>query len=269
MAEAEARERAARLAAGRAAAGPATLDGDEADLVGEQLPDIVVTTAAQCVGTPARQILRIFNGTFKEWDLLKLRPARARLAAEALTTAVAADGSLTWHRTPHTAKDYGTVGIWAECFAHYMRIIGLLFGAQHWPVLPAMARYLALVLRKATAYRDTEVIAFAMHWAEQALIKGPLLPESWAPLPDEYTTDLLGPEALRRPQHAGAGTSTSGTADRVGGGRKRKASDSKVADQVCNNFNTGTCNYPGCRRRHDCAKCGKEGHAALACPKAS
>jgi hypothetical protein len=265
LAEARAREEAARRSTGHTTAGLRGLeDEDDRDLIGEHLPDLVVAVSGQCVGTPVRQILRIFNGTFKEWDLIKLRPARARPAADPLTTAVAADGTLTWHRSVHTVKDYGTVMVWAECFVLYMRIIGLLFGAQHTQVMPAMCRYLILVLRKAVAYRDAEVIIFAMHWAQQALTKGPLLPESWAPLPDEYTADLLGAEALRKPPSV----TGSGASERAGNGRKRKASDIDVADQVCNKFNAGTCSFPGCRRRHACTKCGKDGHPATACPKA-
>jgi hypothetical protein len=65
-------------------------------------------------------------------------------------------------------------------------MIGLLFGAKHPRVMPAMAHFLSRVVRHAHDYEWQSVLEFALHRHEQAAALQILDPDAWEKVPDEW-----------------------------------------------------------------------------------
>ena len=170
------------------------VSGELEDSIGKVYPDLVLNIAQKCPGVDMKYINRIYRNTFDPWDLIRLRPKKLE-AEEALSTTLEG-GKLVLKRSAYSAKDYASITFWADCFANWAYIFGLLF-PQHPEVTCALFKYLSLILRKAIVYYDSDLITFAISWHRNILASSLFVASNWTSILEEWLAELLPPSAAR------------------------------------------------------------------------
>jgi len=238
---------------------PLNGDGELSEQPGEVYPDPVIAAATACPGVAPKQANKIFRNQFDPWDLIKLRSTKLD-TAESLATSVEG-GRLVVKRSAHTAKDYASIYVWADCFSNYAFLFAHLFGQEHPSAVAATYRYFNSVLRRAGTYEDSALINFAIRWHVNIIATGPFVPKNWSSIPDEWLAELLPPNTLCR--------SSPGAASKRGrAGTRSTKTDPNDESVSCVRFNQiKGCSWQGCNRKHSCSLCSSTAHGAATCPK--
>jgi hypothetical protein len=241
-------------------------DDDETE-TGEKYPHEVLQIVQQTPGVAPKDIHLILTHKFNPYNLTRLRStigARPREQQD-VTRIDSTTQQLVLKRTVGTIKDFGNDPlVWVECFSNYARIIGLLFGAKHPRIMPAMAHFLSRVVRHAHDYEWQSVLEFALHRHEQAAALQILDPDAWEKVPEEWNAHYFNPTTLRmlsnkRPKTSQGGRATSPSSPRV------SPNDNSV---TCDAYNSVRgCAWERCKRRHACKRCDSNTHGAANCNK--
>lgn len=228
------------------------------DILGELLPPHLRTINKSFPGVQMQHFVAIYTHKFDPWNLHKLRTGIGSRATETRATPLLdpATNKLYFEKPTGKAKDFGDDSVtWTACFVTYTRIISSYWGTTHPALVPAMLHFLSRVLRLAETYLWPKVLDFAISWHQDAIATGPLAPEAWHTISQEFQDYFFTQDALRSIKKAKSDVSL----------RQRSPNDSS---QSCENYNSAKgCSADWCKRSHTCRKCKATGHGATTCKK--
>ena len=229
------------------------------DEQGEVLSPAVTNILDSIHGIPPAQVQLIATHKFLPENLYRLRRHRekAYLDEKQVLEYDTARGTVALKRPKASRKDYGSnPSIWSECFLSYVRLVHLLFVADHPRVPAAMLEFHHRIIFLASTYEWSAVLELALSYHVFVAAKSILDPEPWDNLPDRWvaeycTADTARPAKRPRPNPTD----------------KDKDAPRGEKTSACVKFNAGHCSSRDCTRRHECLICKASSHGASSCPK--